>query len=306
MNTLGKTIRLYLMDGTAKGPKLAEVINWTGQVLVVPRSQLHELAGRDEPRRTGIYALLGDADNSSLPEVYIGEADDVYERFKSHGADENMDFWTDAVAITSKDFNLTKSHARFLEARMIELASNAGRAKVRNNQRPGEKSLPEPDQADMEYFLNQVQLVLPALGFDFLRPPVTHEERAPDAQTDQSPKLVMDEVGARAEAYEVDGQFVVLRGSTARREATSSWDSYRDLRDQLTQDGRVVEKDEHVLEFTDDVEFSSPSAAASVIAAANRNGRLHWKVEGSGETYAAWKQRQVEASERETKGDVEV
>lgn len=30
---LGKTIRLYLIDGSATGPIAAEIINWTGQVV---------------------------------------------------------------------------------------------------------------------------------------------------------------------------------------------------------------------------------------------------------------------------------
>ena len=299
MSALGKTIRLYLMDGTAKGPKLAEVINWTGQVLFIPRGQLQELAGRPELRRTGIYALLGEqTGESSRPEVYVGEADDVFERFKSHDADEKMAFWTDAIAITSKDFNLTKAHARFLEGRMIELATEASRSLVRNAQKPGEKALPEPDRADMEYFLAQVELVLPALGFDFLRPPITRDAGRKAGEVPESTSLIMDEVGAYATAYELNGQFVVVRGSTARRKATDSWDTYRDLRGRLIEEGKLVEKDEQLLEFAEDVEFSSPSAAAAVVAAANRNGRLHWKLEETGEPYGEWKQRQIEMADQ--------
>jgi hypothetical protein len=50
----GKTIRLYLADGSPTGPIIAEIINWTGQVIVVlwvivvVRAQLHERAKRDE------------------------------------------------------------------------------------------------------------------------------------------------------------------------------------------------------------------------------------------------------------------
>ena len=44
---LGKTIRLYLADGSPTGPIIAEIINWTGQVIVGPRAQLHEMAKRD-------------------------------------------------------------------------------------------------------------------------------------------------------------------------------------------------------------------------------------------------------------------
>ena len=32
----GKTIRLYLVDGVATGVLTAEIINWTGKVIVAP------------------------------------------------------------------------------------------------------------------------------------------------------------------------------------------------------------------------------------------------------------------------------
>ena len=52
---LGKTIRIYLVDGKPSGILSAEIINWTGSVLVSPRSNLSDLAKREEVRRTGIY-----------------------------------------------------------------------------------------------------------------------------------------------------------------------------------------------------------------------------------------------------------
>lgn len=36
----GKTIRLYLVDGTSTGILKSEIINWTGSVLVAPRTEL--------------------------------------------------------------------------------------------------------------------------------------------------------------------------------------------------------------------------------------------------------------------------
>jgi hypothetical protein len=51
---LGKTIRLYLTDGSPTGPIVAEIINWIGQVMVVPRAQLYELAKREELQGTGV------------------------------------------------------------------------------------------------------------------------------------------------------------------------------------------------------------------------------------------------------------
>lgn len=290
---LGKTIRIYLTDGSSTGPVVAEIINWTGQVMVVPRAQLHELAGREELQRTGMYALVGpDPDAAGGRDmVYIGEADEVFHRLKQHDRDEGKEFWTRAVAITSKDFNLTKSHGRYLESRLIAMATAAGRATVMNGTAPGQKTLPESDVADMEYFIAQIELILPVLGFDFLRPQVVLP--GPDITPSvDSPKLIMEDVGARAVAYEVDGQFVVQSGSTARRQGPEWWKSYKELRDELVSEGKLLPKDDQFLEFSQNIEFGSPSAAAAVVAAANRNGRVTWRLE-DGRTYAEWKESQV-------------
>ncbi|MEL7244316.1 MAG: DUF4357 domain-containing protein, partial [Cyanobacteria bacterium J06573_2] len=36
----GKTIRIFLVEGTPNSILTAEIINWTGKVIVAPRSQL--------------------------------------------------------------------------------------------------------------------------------------------------------------------------------------------------------------------------------------------------------------------------
>lgn len=287
---LGKTIRLYLVDGSPTGPIVAEIINWTGQVMVVPRAQLHELAKCEQLQRTGIYALVGPDAKTGNERVYIGEADEVFARLKEHDKDESKDFWTHAISVTSKDYNLTKAHGRFLESRLIELATLARRATLSNATAPGAKTLPESDVADMEYFLDQIKMVLPVLGYNFLRPTAT---RDPDVESSASPVLVMDEVGVLARAKEIDGRFVVLKGSTARRQGTPAWDSYVGLRESLVDQGKLAVIDEKLFSLVEDVEFSSPSAAATVLAAANRNGRITWHLP-DGRTYADWKSAQVE------------
>src|SRR5207248_591673 len=40
----GRTIRIYLVDGVPSGILTAEIMNWTGKVIVSPRSQLDQLA----------------------------------------------------------------------------------------------------------------------------------------------------------------------------------------------------------------------------------------------------------------------
>jgi hypothetical protein len=275
---------------------VAEIINWTGRVTVIPRSQLAELAKREDLQKTGVYVLVGPDAHVDRERIYIGEADEVFERLKQQDKDESKDFWNRACAITSKDQNITKAHGRYLESRLIDLATVAGRATLSNGNAPGLKTLPESDVADMEYFVEQLKMVFPVLGFTFLQPPAT-QGKPPDQIAAESPKLVMQEVGASATAYEIDGRFVVLKGSTARQQGTPAWDSYISLRNKLVDQKKLVPKDDKLFVFTEDVEFSSPSAAATVVAAANRNGRMSWYLDPGGQTYAEWKEAQVKAAE---------
>ena len=293
---LGRTIRLYLIDGTPNGPIAAEIINWTGCISLIPRAQLHTVAHREELQRTGVYILTGPQPDGDGESAYIGETDVIYDRLKQPDH-QKRDFWTHVITISSSDENVTKAHARYLEYRLLEIAKASGHSVMDNTVTPKAKALPQSDRDDMEYFLQQVQLVLPVLGCHVLKPaPKLNESDSQDSI--KSPKLLLKDVGANAIAYEIDGQFIVSKGSTARRQDTPSWDSYVTLRNTLVKDGKLVVKNDELFEFIADVEFTSPSAAAAVVAAANRNGRIYWKLE-DGRTYAEWKQEQLEAADQQ-------
>jgi hypothetical protein len=55
----GRTVKIFLVDGIPSGLITAEIMNWTGKFTVAPRSQLADLAQRDEVKRTGVYFLVG-------------------------------------------------------------------------------------------------------------------------------------------------------------------------------------------------------------------------------------------------------
>jgi len=91
----GKTIRLYLVNDSPTDILTAEIINWTGKIIVAPRAQLAELAKREEVRRTGVYCLVGpNPENALRDAVYFGEGDNVLTRLTAHDKDESKDFWT--------------------------------------------------------------------------------------------------------------------------------------------------------------------------------------------------------------------
>lgn len=304
----GRSIRLFLVDGSANGLLTAEIMNWTGHVLTGPRSRLAELVQRPECARTGVYFLVGpDPDNSLRARVYIGESDDVAKRLKQHNRPEagdgnggGKDFWERVCLVTSKDQNLTKAHVKYLESLLMGIAGHAGRCELVNGTAHGYDNLPESDRADMAFFLDQIRTVLPVLGFDFLRElskPSAPPAPGTAAPASQSPRFVLKlpRYNITAQGQEIDGEFFVLKGSKARAEWAGTEQGYQGLFKQLVDDGVLVpDGSEHLL-FSDDYAFSSPSAAAAVVCGRSANGRVSWVVEGSNQTYAVWQDQQVNA-----------
>lgn len=234
-------------------------------------------------------------------QVYIGESDDVAKRLKSHNRPEEAggkDFWERVCLVTSKDQNLTKAHVKYLESLLISIAGNLGRCELVNGTAHEYISLPESDRADMAFFLEQIRTVLPVLGFDFLRE-LTKPFAAATASTttpvSRSPRFSLEVPRYRlsAQGQEIDGEFFVLKGSKARAEWVGTERGYQGLFKQLVDEGVLIADGGEHLTFSDDYAFSSPSAAAAVVCGRAANGRTSWVVEGTGQTYAAWQDSQL-------------
>ena len=65
----GRSVRLYLAEGSSTGILTAEIVNWTGHVLSGPRTRLEVALRRDEVNRTGVYLLFGSEYGADLPSV---------------------------------------------------------------------------------------------------------------------------------------------------------------------------------------------------------------------------------------------
>ena len=85
----------------------------------------------------------------------------------------------------------------------------------------------------------------------------------------------------------------LVAGALARASWSPKSHTYRDLYEQLCEDGVLVPHSSSSLQFAADQVFSSPSAAAAVVSGRAANGRTQWKVEGTGQTYGEWQDVQV-------------
>ena len=264
------TIKIYLPHGDPKRLRTGEISNWSGKAVAGPRTELDQLLKREEATNFGIYLLTGIDPISGGPAVYIGEAESIQSRLKQH---IEKDFWNHVVYFTSKDENLTKSHIRYLEGRVIELAKLAGRASLTNSQATTSK-LPESDRADMEIFLEKIEQLLPALGVEVLVP------IAAAPQSKEEARLLFCEIsGLKATGHLTPNGIVVLAGSQAAAKLRPSAKDYpwvTNAREQLMNDGILATEDGYLV-FEKNQEFSSPSAAAAVIHGGTANGRTAWK-----------------------------
>ncbi|CAG0976383.1 hypothetical protein METP2_01695 [Methanosarcinales archaeon] len=57
--SLGKSISLFLIDGTPDGVIACELSNWTGKGYKIPRNNLKDVSTRSELKKPGVYFLIG-------------------------------------------------------------------------------------------------------------------------------------------------------------------------------------------------------------------------------------------------------
>ncbi len=264
------TIKIFLVHGDPKRLRTAELSNWTGKAVAGPRSEFDGVLAREESEKSGVYFLTGIDPESGKPAIYVGEAENIRDRVKSH---LDKDFWNQVIYFVSKDENLTKAHIRYLEGKLIEKARGAGRAMVTNGQTSGAK-LPESDREDMEVFFEKINQLLPVLGVELLVP------SSPAAVGASGKEVFLCEIkGIKARGHRIPNGFLILNGSQAVLQERPSSEKYpwaRNMRQELKEDGVLVEQKDHLL-FTKDAEFSSPSAAAAVVHGGHANGLIVWK-----------------------------
>lgn len=259
------TIKIFLVHGAPKGLRTAEISNWSGKAISAPRNQLSELLKRRELSSPGIYLLTGVDPLTGEDSIYIGEAEDVSNRLKGHSG---KDFWNAATVFVSKDENLTKSHIRYLEGKLIKLALDNSIVKVINSANSGSK-LPESDAAEMDIFLQKILQLLPVLG-------ITDLVKSVEETINEEDILYCKIKGLTARGKRTSGGFTVFSGSQAVLEHRPSAKRMKKRREKLIEKGLLKEEINHLL-FVKDIEFSSPSMAAAVVHGGAANGLVAWK-----------------------------
>ena len=155
----------------------------------------------------------------------------------------------------------------------------------------------------MDYFIDQLQIVLPVLGVDAIRGRETVALPAARQDALVSPvfHLVNKKLGVGATAQQIDGEFTMLAGSTVvadwhgvgKADSTiKAYESYRAQHLKLIADGSIIVEN-GVGRVVKDIVFGSPSTAGAIAQGRSCNGRISWIAE-DGTTFGAWESRGVE------------
>lgn len=297
-----RSIHIFLADGDPNGVRIAQLSMSTIQAIAFRREVFRDIKNSfPELDKAGAYILIGsDEEKPGRQIAYIGESENLNKRLDYHFTNKNPSdakpFWRETIVLLSKDENLTKSHARYVEACLIRSAARTLGWDMPNSKTPSENAgrLPRADVAAMDEFVEQSKLLVAALGYNLFRE--TIGENAGHASSSSSIKL-SDEPNEgsvfefKGDGYDArllvtqSGEFVIKAGSRARRsDAPSIPAGAALLRAELSQ-RNILQDDGQALVLNGDVAVSSLSAAAALIYGMSVNGRTAWKTP-DGRTYA--------------------
>lgn len=285
--TIGKSIRIYLSEGTVTGIRYVELVNWTGQAIACPRNRLAELSSWPEAQNPGVYFLFESQAADSKPLAYIGESEEVAKRLTSH--DRQKEFWNEVVMFTSKDENLTKAHIKYLESSLVALSGKANRYNLENGNTPPVASLPRADKDAMEEFVGNVRMILPVLGHPILEPllgerimpsqtPTPTPETVQLGDIDLLQDLTFSVNNLEARGAVTDEGFVLkARSQVALTSSESMPGKLGRIKQGYIDDGTLT-PEQGCYVASRDILFGSSSYAAAIVAGTSRSGPQGWKA----------------------------
>lgn len=268
----GKSIELFLVNGTADSLITAELSNWNGKALKIPRIEVASCS-RDDITQAGVYFLFCKEDDGS-DSVYIGEAENVKERLVQHLRDYQSEnekyYWNTAVIFIGRDLN--KALIRYLENRFVEIARSCKRYTVLTKNTYRNTVMKESQIAVMEEFVDNVKTLINALGYKVLEPVLQVDSAAATADDEL---LYIATGGATATGRVTSEGFVVLKGAMVNEKVSvkSLSAGMVKLREKYLKEGKVEN-----LVTTEDLLFSSSSAAADFVLGYSVSGPRTWKT----------------------------
>lgn len=281
MTPRGKSINLYLMDGTAIGRIKCTLANWTGVAYKLPRTELDKCTERDDLRQSGVYFLFGSSDQTGENSVYIGQAgsrkngEGILYRLQEHKRKPDKEYWTEAVVFTTSNNSFGPTEISYLENRFCNMASTAKRYVVKNGNDPTSGHITEEKESELEEFIDNARIVMGTLGHKVFEPLIGVSTTATSVECalNHDNLYFISRSGANAKCKLTSEGIVVLAGSRIRATVVPSCPEYaKAAREENKQD---IDQSNVLLK---DLLFKTPSGASAFVLGAPTNGNIEWKT----------------------------
>ena len=277
----GKTISLYLLNGSVTGTIKYTLPNWTGVIYKIPRTEVDSCKQRADLQQSGVYFLFGKSAETGENVVYVGQAglrkngNGLLGRILEHARNPEKDYWTEAIAITTTNNSFGPTEISYLENQFTQLAKNANRYVVKNGNDPNPGNITEEKQSELEEFIDNAKVVMGIVGHKVFIP---LDEAIDNVPNEKVIKLFLKKCGAEATGLLTSEGIVVCKGSKINSSPTPSCPEW--IKNLRKEHASKINAD---FALTDNICFSSPSAASGFCVMGSDNGRISWKDE-SGKT----------------------
>lgn len=285
MTVRGKSINLYLIDGTSNGRVKCTLANWTGVAYKIPRTELDKCKDRGDLTQSGVYFLFGTSDTSDKNVVYIGQAgvrkngEGILCRLLEHKRNPDKEYWTEAVVFTTSNNSFGPTEISYLENRFCRIAVDAGRYLVKNGNDPSPGNITEEKESELEEFIDYAKIVMGTLGHKLFDPLLKEYKPIVEEEASISERVLYLKRKSRksgllieASCKQTNEGFVVLKGSHIEMiDSESIPPTIKDKRGKARIDANGILQEE--------VLFRSPSYAASFVVGGSINGLTEWKTE---------------------------
>lgn len=242
------------------------------------------MQGRDDLSQSGVYFLFGTSDQTGESVVYIGQAgvrkngEGILYRLQEHKRNPDKDYWTEAVVFTTSNNSFGPTEISYLENRFTNLALDAKRYEIKNNNEPNSGGKPtEEKESELEEFLDYAKIVMGTLGHKVFEQRVKQPTKA--LETERVPfesqtlflerKIKNLDITIRASGMQTPEGFIVLSGSSiSPSDDHTITENLKNLRKKAKKENDILQED---------VLFKSPSYAAMFVIGKSANGMTSWK-----------------------------
>lgn len=296
----------YIKVPVADKPQALKIVEAHGLTIKMMYASRHYIRAKNWDtlatnmlQMSGVYILIGKAEETNTPRVYVGQSDHLGDRIRNH--DTNKDFWNEILVFTnSQPFSITQ--IKTIEAHLYTIALKHNRCQLENSQQPRIPTSALNQDSLIRNDVKQILDLVHILGYNFFEPnretPELNPSTAPNGNTPptlSSSDTLFEFQGQvrnqfiKAQAIYQHNSMVVLQNSLCTADISPDCpDSIKRLRLDLEQRNVIVPSSsgrEKV--FAQDYSFDSASAASGVVTGRSSNGKTDWKTP-SGMSLKEW------------------